>query len=72
MIQTMNLMKTKTNKLKALNMTKETLMSRIVYKMSHDKDYLDRWMPRLKKFTLIELIGFAIDHDVIDAGSLYK
>jgi hypothetical protein len=53
-------------------MTKETLMSRIVYKMSHDKDYLDRWMPRLKKFTLIELIGFAIDHDVIDAGSLYK
>jgi hypothetical protein len=53
-------------------MTKETLLSRILYKMSHDKDYLDRWMPSLKNFNLIQLIGFAIDHDVLDAGSLYK
>jgi len=53
-------------------MTKESLLSRILFKMSHDKDYLHRWMPSLKSFNLIQLIGFAIDHDVLDAGSLYK
>ena len=53
-------------------MTKESLLSRILFKMSHDKEYLERWMSRLKQFNVIELIGFAIDHDVLDAGSLYK
>jgi hypothetical protein len=53
-------------------MTKEFLLSRILSKMSYDKEYLDRWLPQLKLFNLIQLIGFAIDHDIIDAGSLYK
>lgn len=53
--------------------TKESLLFRIVAKLSlYNPDYLDKWLPRLKKFDIIELIGWAIDNDVIDAGSLYQ
>jgi hypothetical protein len=53
--------------------TKESLLSRIVAKLSlYNPDYLNKALPRLKKFDLIELIGWAIDNDVIDAGSLYQ
>jgi hypothetical protein len=51
---------------------KDSLMSRIISKMSNDKDYLNHWLPFLKHFDLIQLVAFAIDHDIIDAGSLYK
>ena len=53
--------------------TKESLLNRIVMKISlYNPDYLDKWMPRLKKFNLIQLLGWAIDNDVIDAASLYQ
>lgn len=53
--------------------TKESLLNRIVAKLSlYNPDYLDKSLPRLKKFDLIQLIGWAIDNDVIDAGSLYQ
>jgi len=53
--------------------TKESLLNRIVMKISlYNPDYLDKWMPRLKKFNVIELLGWAIDNDVIDAASLYQ
>lgn len=53
--------------------TVESLLSRIVAKLSlYNPDYLDKWMPRLRKFDIQQLIGWAIDNDVIDAGSLYQ
>ena len=53
--------------------TKDYLLNRIVMKISlYNPDYLDKWMPRLKKFNVIQLLGWALDHDVIDAGSLYQ
>jgi len=53
--------------------TKESLLSRIITKLSlYNPDYLDKCLPRLRKFDIQELIGWAIDNDVIDAGSLYQ
>ena len=53
--------------------TKEVLLNRIIAKLSlYNPDYLDKCLPRLKKFDLVQLIGWAIDNDVIDAGSLYQ
>lgn len=53
--------------------SKDNLLNRIVMKVSlYNPSYLDEWFPRLKKFNLIQLLGWAIDNDVIDAGDLYQ
>lgn len=53
--------------------SKEYVLQRIKDKMGrYDKDYYDRVLPRLNGFDIVQLVAFAIDHDIISAGSLYN
>jgi hypothetical protein len=53
-------------------MTKESLLKIIQWKLRHDVEYYKQSLPMLLNFNLIQLIGWAIDNDIIDAGNLYQ
>lgn len=53
--------------------TKESLLSIIERHIERRQDdYLRNWLPSLRNFSVIQLVAWVIDHDIMDAGSFYQ